>query len=298
MKSKLSRKIEQKGASLVIVFLGVIILASLFFVGGIIPGKSDLHENEPSFTVLPEVPLDKKNTLQLKTIKFKSCVADASVSFLVDSSGSMAFGTKLSNLKTALKIFADNYPLEGLISLQTFSTYSSNPSIDVPFDYFKNNKSRFINSINSIYPDGGTYTKNAFEVAKAKFAQAKIKFPGSKFTLIFISDGIPETSATNNLCPGGKGPDSKYCTSSPNKPSACRCFATEQDPTSVANEIKSQDVRIFSIGYINEEDDKFKDDLTELMTNVASSPDDFYIAPITNQLTSILQRISTKICNY
>ncbi|OGH37733.1 MAG: hypothetical protein A3B44_00500 [Candidatus Levybacteria bacterium RIFCSPLOWO2_01_FULL_38_21] len=283
-----------RGGIGIMAMIMIILLASIFIVGGIFPKPSTTDPNAEKFTVITGIPLDSHNTLQLKTIKFNSCASTAAVDFLVDRSGSMRFGSKLDNVKGALKVFADNFPNEGIIAMQTFSDF---PSADVPFDYFRNVKSQFINAVYSIYADGGTSTKDAFTFTKSKLDNAMPKFPNQKFSLIFISDGVPETLATNiALCPGGN-PDPTYCTYSPTTPGACRCFDTNQDPTQVADEIKKSGVRIFTIGFIHDEDLKFQNDLTELMKRVASSPNDFYQAPINNQLTDILQQISVKICN-
>lgn len=180
-------------------------------------------------------------------------------------------------------------------------SFSSNVSLDVAFDYFKNNKNRFIAAINSLPPFGATHTKDAFEFTKAQFTQAKLKYPDRDFTLVFISDGIPEKDDEigRALCPNDNLSlaDPRYCTQDPRGAlGTCRCFNYGQDPTSVAQEMKNSGVRIFTIGYVYSEDEFFKDDLKGLMERVASSREDFYPAPINNQLTTILQSITTKIC--
>ncbi len=292
--SKLKLKTNSKGQIGVMALLLVaVIIGSVFLVGGIIPGKSKINPDGGSYIPITDNPKDSQNTLQLKTIKFRSCGSTAAVDFLVDRSGSMQFGTKMTNLKTALNTFGNSFPEDGLISMQSFSDY---PVLNVPFDYFKNVGNLFIGSVNSLFPFGATHTKDAFVFAKSQLDGARSNFPGRNLTLVFISDGIPETGQANASCPGGKGEDSRYCEENPRSPGACRCFDVNQDPTPVASEIKKSGVRIFTIGYIHDEDNKFKADLTDLMKRVASSPDDFYQAPISNQLTDILQSISTKIC--
>ena len=277
-----------------ILILVIIVLGSILMAGGLFPKLLKGDPNAPKYTAIPEILPDKHDTLQLKTIKFKGCTSTVAVDFLVDRSGSMKFGTKLENLKNALRVFANNYLDDGIIGMQTFS---DTPTSVVPFDYFKNVKSQFLSAISALFPDGGTYTKDAFTFVKPRLDTARAKFPNYKFSLIFISDGVPETAVANAACLGGPGPDSRYCGPSTTTPGACRCFDVNQDPTPVANEIKNSGVRIFSIGYINDEDLKFKNDLTDLMKRVASSPDDFFPAPIDNQLTNILQQISVKLCD-
>ncbi|MDO8657480.1 MAG: VWA domain-containing protein [Candidatus Levybacteria bacterium] len=280
-------------SSVYIVLIMVIILGSIIFAQGIFPKSTITNPpNNEEGTIVSEAPKDEKYNLQLDTIKFQKCGETAAVDFLIDSSGSMAFGTKLENLKSALLTFADKFPPNGVTAMQLFSVY---PFETVKFDYFKNNKTSFINAVNAMYPISATHTKDAFNFVKPIITNAKNKYKDKKIALVFISDGVPETGANNNACPGGQNSD--YCGPNPLNSQACRCFDTNQDPTQPASEIKNAGIRIFSIGYISSEDDKFKEKLRTLMTNVASSPSDFYEAPITNQITEILKQITTKICN-
>ncbi len=295
-----SNKFQKGGIEIII--LGIIIVASFALIGGFSPLVKNPPIDTTIYTPDAEILRGSQNNLQLKTIKFTSCGSSAAIGFLVDQSGSMGFGTpgatKEDNLKNALNVFATNFPTEGIAGLNTFSDHEP-PDIhpSVPFNFFKNNKSQFINVVTNMTSNGGTYTKDAFILEKQILDAARAKYPDYKFNLIFISDGVPETRAGNYACPGGPGPSSRYCTAIPsNSPPACRCFDTSQDPTSIASQIKSSGVRIFTIGYVRDEDAKFQDDLTNLMKNIASSPTDFFVAPIDNQITSILQQISVKIC--
>jgi hypothetical protein len=274
----------------------MIIASAFVLVGGVLPDRSKKPTNLTAFTPITAVPTDKYYNLQLKTINFKSCGNIATVGFLIDRSGSMSRGTKLANLKSALQTFATTFPDEGLISLISFTTDNSGRNditVDIPFNLFKNVKNLFLSAIARLDPEGGTPTKDAFIVAQQEFARAKTQYPTRDFSMVFISDGIPETLANNRLCPGGS--NSRYCTPDPR--GGCRCFDVNQDPYLIADQIKQSGVRIFSIGYIHEEtEQKFKDDLTNLMRRVASSEEDFYFAPIDNQLTGILSQITKEIC--
>lgn len=289
---------NQSRGGIEILILVLIVLGSILMAGGLFPKLLKGDPNAEKFIAIPEIPQDTHSTLQLKTIKFKSCTSAVAVNFLVDRSGSMRYGTKLQNLQSALRVFANNYPDDGIIGMQSFSEPALGPTADVPIDYFRNVESQFSSAISALFPDGGTYTRDAFSFVKPRLDAAKSKFSNYKFSLIFISDGVPETLARNNAqgaCQGTTPEDLRYC--GLKSDGNCRCFDTSQDPTLIANEIKNSGVRIFSIGYINDEDLKFKDDLTTLMKNVASSPNDFYEAPIDNQLTDILSQISQKLCN-
>ena len=293
---------SQSGVGMILIFLSVVIIASLFLVGGIIPGKSKNNNKDFTYSAVIDTPGDSKKTLQLKTIKFKSCGTDATVDFLVDRSGSMNLGTKLVNLRSGLRVFADSFPEEGVIGMQTFSggltPDSRNITADVPFDYFKNNKTQFVSSIINLFPDGGTSTKDAFVFAKTQLDLAKQNFPDRKYTLVFISDGIPETLKQNTDCPSDTSCRNQYCAQKTDFLGNIRwrCFDPNQDPTPIAAEIKASGVRIFTIGYVDDTEAKFNTELTALMKRVATAPEDFYPAPITGQLTTILQSITTKIC--
>src|SRR3990167_4369952 len=97
-----SLKNARGGIGIITLMIVIIILAGIFLVGGIFPKPSTTDPNAEKFTVIPEIPLDSRKSLQLKTIKFNSCTSTAAVDFLVDRSGSMRYGTKL-------QIFPDIY---------------------------------------------------------------------------------------------------------------------------------------------------------------------------------------------
>lgn len=298
-KIKKSKFFSSKGSAMIFVILiAVVVAASIFFVNGIFTDTSKTPTDTTGYTPVNEIGKDSKNVLQLKTIKFGSCNNSASIGFLVDQSGSMDYGTKENNLKNALNIFTTNFPQDGIIGLRTYSDPLYAP-LNVPFDYFKNNKTQFAKAVQLMVPVRGTYSRNAFIAEKQLLDAARIKFPQYKFNLVFISDGIPESDqALNKYCPDGLSTaDKRYCTEKKGYSGQCRCFAPDQDPTDIASQIKQSGVHIFTIGYVHDEDTFFQDDLTTLMKNVATDPNnDFYFAPIDNQLTDILQKISTKIC--
>ena len=179
-----SLKNARGGIGIITLMIVIIILAGIFLVGGIFPKPSTTDPNAEKFTVIPEIPLDSRKSLQLKTIKFNSCTSTAAVDFLVDRSGSMRYGTKLQNLKNALGYFANNYPDNGIIGMQSFSTGVTS---DVPVGYFKDVKPLFLSAVSALFPDGGTSTKDAFVFTKSRLDAGREKFPSYKFSLIFIS---------------------------------------------------------------------------------------------------------------
>lgn len=281
---------------IVLITLGAILLA-----GGVFPKPPGL--TSPAREAIPDTsitPPQEKKSLQLETLPFKECASIATVDFLVDNSGSMEFGQKMPELKKGMSTFSSSYPDSGIIGLQIYSSPERRPPLGyqelVPISLYKDVKSQFKSSIESMTSVGGTHSKDAMNFVKQKLLEAGQKFSNYKLNLIFISDGIPETGATNDACPGGiNGP---FCGQSPSGPQgACRCFAQEQDPTQVAAEIKNAGVRIFTIAYVDTSDAKFNDRLQNLMKNVASTPSDYYQAPVESQLTTILSQISQKLCN-
>lgn len=285
--------------TVILLLLLVVIVGSLFFVGGVIPKTTHTNLGGDPYTPITTITTDSHANLQLKTIKFKSCTSSAAIGFLVDQSGSMEFGTKENNLKYALNVFAGSFPQEGIIGLRTYSDEVYRPIV-VPFDYYRNNKPQIENAIRVMRPYSATHSRDAFIEMKKDIDAARAKFPQQTLNLVFISDGIPETGVKNEACTAAGGPasDPTYCGANPRAPApACRCFDTNQDPTDIAAEIKNSGVRIFTIRYIDKLDDvKFQNILATLMTNVASSPGDAYIAPFENDLIKIFEQISTKLC--
>lgn len=298
------KSFNSRGSSLIIVLLiGLIITAGIFFTNGLFTDTNKPISDTTEYKPISTISNDNRVVLQLKTINFESCGDTAALGFLVDQSGSMRYGEKETKLKAALNVFASKFPLGGITGLRTYSDNTYSPII-VPYNYFKNNKTNFTNAIRNMSPYKATHSKDAFVQEKADLdaAIASGKYSDYKFNLVFISDGIPESqSGLDRLCPTGNladpTTDQRYCGPYPSNPSQCRCFDPEQDPTQVAAQIKASGIRIFTIGYIHDINDaKFQILLRDLMTNVASSPDDFYKVPNNNDIAGILQQIVTKVC--
>lgn len=271
----------------------------MLLVGGVFPKPPG--ESSPSFEAIPDDTVrssDGKRSLQLETIPFKECTESTMVDFLIDNSGSMAYGSKMVELKNAMVVFGSNFPDSGVLGIQVYSDPSTYSPLGykelIPISEYRNVKSQYVSLINTMRPAGATHSKDAMSFAKQKLTEAKTQYPDKKLNLVFISDGIPETeSETRALCPGGT-PDPNLCSGSG---TSCRCFARSQDPTSVAAEIKNSGVRIFTISYVDPADSKFNNNLQTLMQNVASSPSDYFQAPVESQVTNILKQISEKLCN-
>lgn len=291
MNKKLKKK--RSGFGIVVIFLLVIVGASTLLTGGIFPKLTNSvppNQGQANIPITPNPEESNRGSdnLQIKTFGFKTsspspipqnCAQTLAVDFLIDSSGSMSFGNKMSQLQEGLKSFTNQYPDTGLIAMQKFNDPHILPPTGatelVPFSAYKDVKSQVQASINKLVPGGSTYSKNAFEFTKPKLIAARSAYPAYKIVLIFISDGVPETFSP----PPGPGR-----------------FNPAQDPTTVAQEIKNSGIRIFTLAYLDQKDKIDNNKLTELMTNVASSPSDFYIAPSSNQVATILTQIATKLC--
>jgi hypothetical protein len=290
----------------ILVVLTLVIGLSVLFVGGLNPGnnfKLTPYSDTQSYT--PSNPSQQAGAdkgLQLSLIKLKSCSSTVAVNFLVDNSGSMGWGKKLVNLRNAILSFKNKLADESIIGLQTFSEDWEN--LIKPTE-FKNVKESIHKTVCSIGKEGGTYTRDAFSKTEKVLDEAIAKYPGYKFALIFISDGVPETMEEDNV----KYPDclsSEFCSSNPDTTNRCRCFAKKQDPTNfydtslvdIPQRIKDKGVKIFSIAFVDTADAKINEKLESLLKRTASSPESeyYYRAPSEEDITTILEQIASKIC--
>ncbi len=239
-----------------------------------------------------------QKNLQLGTFGVLKCTNKTALNFVIDNSGSMQFGepnSKIDQLKTALRTFAEYFPPTGAIAMQT---YSETVRERVPFSLFNSSKTLFLEEVAAMGPQTATHSRDAFLVAEQNINLGKGLFPDYKFSLVFISDGIPESRQQNNLCPGGQ--HGEYCMVHPLAPSACRCYDTNQDPLDIANRIKNNGTEIFTIAFTDDHADADLDaKLQNLMRNIASEPSTghYFHAPVTNQLTNIISLITNRICN-
>lgn len=300
-KSLLKRQlIYSKGKAGVGLLLVVVIVGAVVMINGVFPKYSPTPPNQDNqYEIVTPSPYSQYNSLQLQTFNFKQCGSNTMLDFLVDESGSMMYQNKATNLTSALSVFANAFPPDGILGMQYFSSidgYNLTWQPVLPINLYKNNKNQFLNAIAAYSPNGATPSKSAFEQLIKIFSDAKKNYPNKILNLIFISDGIPETESANQACSGGiNGPLCEQAPGGP--PGLCRCFDHNQDPTSIATTIKQLGVHIYTIGYVSTEDQKFQTSLTKLMQQVATTPSDFYPAPITNQITDILKNIVTKFCS-
>lgn len=152
------------------------------------------------------------------------------MNLLLDVSGSIE--DEMPELKKAIKSFASKLADENIIGVQDFSGGGPRGLIreTVKLDTYSKNKTGFNRAVDSLSADedGYTYMKDAFEYSKNLISDYKNKNNISKFALIFFSDGRPNTE--NNA------------------------DSASQNPTSVADQLKSQGVDIYTISLGNQVD--------------------------------------------
>ncbi len=301
--SLISKLRKSKGSITFKLILAVIIIGSVLLVSGVFP-KEQMTPQDPNAPQYQPVINDEtinKNSLQLKTIDFERCSQSAAVSLLVDVSNSMSFvdnkkGTsKLDELKSALKLFTGKMTDESIVGL---AAYSVGFREIIGIQPYGDVKSRIESEINNLIAGGGTSTRLAFERMKPILQSAVNKYPNKKFTLIFASDGIPESNLTLKLC--SDNPNSSQCQANCQDlgTNEIRCFAVDQDPTqepNIAREIKDMGITIYSIAILDNKDSRFNTQLTNLLRSV-SSPDSFFVAPTSDELSNIYDQIGFEMC--
>lgn len=284
---------------LIYMLLLVIIFGGLLLSNGLFPDKSIITPAEDKYPaeLVTNTPGPDRANLQLDTLRFRRCSDTAAIDFLIDRSGSMRYGNKMSNVQSALRIFSDKLSDHSVLGIQSFSDPQNPQRVDVPISYYRDIKNNIKSKISALYPNGATYMRDAFEMTRdelfaaldAKDANGNKKFPDKyTFNLIFISDGVPETFE---------------CGRNTNPPLPT-CSADNQNPTidpNIAEQIKDRGIKIFTIAYLYTGDDPYNNSLISLMQNIASKDDEgrpyFYKAPIGDQLHDILKQITNRICN-
>ena len=152
--------------------------------------------------------------------------------------------------------------------------------------------------ISGLTPKGGTPTKDAMEVAYNQLQQSinNDDYPGYKYNLILMTDGVPEKLPQRTCYPGTEVPDPK------DKP--FRCFAEDQDPTTPINipqEIKDLGVDVYAINVYSpswSSDKALYPYLNAFLTKVASTPTSTHLYTSVNgsDLSKVLQSIDQNIC--
>jgi hypothetical protein len=290
----------------IIVIMASITGFSFLLMGGVFPDPPAATTKAPEGIENQEIVFEQdkdpgKRNLQLQTFTVKNtekaCEDKIAVDFLIDVSGSMAFGNKRINQRNALNNFVSRMKDNSVIGIQIFSDPNNVREV-VPISLYKNVKTQVQNTINTLPANGATSTRSAFELARQKLLDAinQKKFPGYSYNLVFLSDGIPEVAGIIHNSDNCLviAPDSRL--------GGTRCFAKAQDPrspTDIPQIIKTQGVDIYSIAITDPGDQPMKNELLRLLQDVSSDPDStyFYESVDGNDLTTILERIFTSICD-
>lgn len=321
--------LKGKGEIYVVSILGVIILGSAFLVGGMFPDLNQVTNPLDSFT--PKEKKGNKNNGAVQLIQLDAkknprnnnqnnnqnnqnrsnppaCQNNGAIALLIDLSASMQASNKMTKLKNALKSFSNDLSNTTFVGMYTFAspnvgdknvgTPEKEPKQRLPFGKF--NKGSFDRAVGQLKPyvkppaDGATYMRDGLEYVSQKISQSKDDNPGKRFSLIFISDGVPEliecveSHMPNGVCQ----PDRNY--------------DYTQDPTldpNVASQIKNSGVTIYSIAIFDPSDLIVTPKLKQIMQTIAGSND-----PLTSQqqlyfesangddLAAKYQQISSIVC--
>lgn len=302
MWNKLPGRRSKAGMLYVIAIMATVTSFGFVMMGGTFPKSPDANpalplDNPPEQKIIFEQTDDPgKENLQLQTFSIEqSCESKIAVNFLIDVSGSMRFGAKLNEEKDALRAFTNRMVDESVIGMQVFSDRTNVREV-VPINFYKNVETQVQSTISTLIPDGTTSTKDGMILARDKLSQAisSGSFPDYKFSLVLLTDGVPETNPIDTDCIARAVRDDGYP----------RCFARSQDPrvpTNIGNEIKALGVDIYSINITSSEgsDVALKPQMVELLKDIASDPDENYYQESFEGagLTGILDRVFSDICN-
>jgi Mg-chelatase subunit ChlD len=202
--------------------------------------------------------------------KSVACSSPVDVALVIDRSGSMASLGKtppqpLTDVKNAAILFVNQLTKNDQATVISFANEASSP-ID---SLLTSDTASIISAINniSIHATGTQNTNIADGMLKARdeLNSTRHKNNADK-VMITLTDGV----ATR---PEKKG-DATY---------------PETEAIAVANNSKIEDINMFTIGLGKEIN-------TEFLESIASTTDDFYLAPTTKELTAIYKQIATKIC--
>ncbi len=261
------------------ILIGIVILGAIYLVGGPLPHLEQIDTGEQGRVVVPDLENTDSATdsasLRLKTIKFKQCTETAAVDFMLDRSGSMkartpSGDTKIQTLKDAVNLFIDNLSDDSVIGVQYFSSKGIGNLIEINE---KKNIGDYANAINALPADGNTPTRDALAYSYSRLQNGVQKYPDRDFAFIFVSDGEP----VPDFPPPKESQDPRRFDPNP------------------ADQIKGLGVEVYSIGILDNTQIK-SGKMKELLTDIASSPENVYISPNGEDLDNIIARISQDLC--
>lgn len=236
-----------------------------------------------------------KKNLQLKTFQVDNCGENMAMLFLIDTSGSMQYVNKIGKTKEALKYFTSQMGGKSVIGMDTFSREVKE---EVPIGYYGGAKKRVQQVINSLPAKGETRTREGFELVKKQLdlAVGDEIYPGYKFNLILMTDGVPEIPPSEPRTCYWQVYDANY--------GNMRCFAKEEDPfvpVNLPKAIKDMGVDVYVINVYSpsyKSDAWFFPHLDPFLKRIASSPTDshYFVSTNADNLHTILGTIQKSIC--
>lgn len=251
---------------------------------------ADWGEQKKVFPSNANRPADKN--LQLKTFRVNTCGQKTAIQFVIDISGSMKQDGKIGKEKTALKALVKKLTNKSVLNMITFSHTARE---EVPFGYYGELKGIVNSKIDAMNPDLETRTRDAFSLAKQKLTEvvSTNKYPGYKYNLILLTDGVPEIPPEQKRTCIFQAFDPAYGTN--------RCFAKEQDPrqpTNLPADIKGMGVKIYTVGIYSQTttDKQFYPYLSGLLKELASSPTSYFESIEGGNLDKILSEVLNTIC--
>lgn len=183
---------SSRGSITLPILIGIVILGSIYLVGGILPNLEPIDTGEQGRVVV----LDPENTdnasdsssLRLRTIKFKTCDETAAVDLQLDITGSLS--PVAQDLKDAVFTFTEQLTDNSIIGIQAYN--EDNPRMEViPISEYKDVKNDIRPAVQSLKTNGGTPSYDALNYSKEILQTATTQHPDRQFTYIFFSDGNP-----------------------------------------------------------------------------------------------------------
>ncbi len=202
----------------------------------------------------------------------KTCEVPIDVALVIDRSGSMNDDggdppQPLTAVKNSAQVFVDELSTnKDQVAVVSFATTASTP-IDIGLS---SNKNQILGAIDGVEigTDGIQHTNIADGLDKAKGALSRARATTTaRRAVVLLTDGI----ATH---PQKEG-DSEF---------------PENSAISISKELSSMDTQVYTIGLGENVNPDF-------LENLATSPEHFFLAPTTNQLTSIYTQIAESICS-
>jgi hypothetical protein len=308
----------------VVVLLFLAIASGTLLSGGFVPVDPNSPAGPPTLApywnefgqdgyeiIFPSATIDPKNNLQLKTFKVNVCGSTSVINFLIDTSGSMIDDNKIYKLRDGLRTFTKKLAPSAVIGMQTFSSVVQER---VRLDYYSRNKVQVIANIENLNAGGWTRMRDGFQLAKTVLADAitKNRFPGYKYYLVVLGDGVPETpdATKSQKCqtPPGIVPDPLW-DNPPGSGNGIRCFDPEQNPLgapsnpiNLARDIKNLGAEIYTVGIFSPSaisDQTMKPYLETLFRTVASDPvsEHYYGTQLENvNLEEVLKNLTQALC--